>query len=38
MARSFTVPAQTVAVGRDNEDDNIEILVQSAEEAALAEE
>ena len=38
MARSFTVPTQFVAFGGDNEDDNIDILVQSAEEVALAEE
>ena len=38
MAGSFTVPTQSVAVGGDNEDDDIDIVVQSAEEAALAEE
>ena len=35
MAGSFTVPTQYVAVGGDNEDNTIDILVQSADEAAL---
>ena len=38
MTGSFTVPTQSVAVGGDNEDDENDIVVQSAEEAALAEE
>ena len=38
MAGSFAVPTQSVAVGGDNEDDDIDIVVQPAEEAALAEE
>ena len=38
MTGSFTVPTQSVAVGGDNEDNEIDIVVQSAEEAALAEE
>ena len=38
MARLLTMSTQSVAVGRGNEDDNIEILVQSMEEAPLAEE
>ena len=37
-SRSFTMTTQSVAVGRDNEEDNIDILVQSTEEAAFAEE
>ena len=32
------MPTQSVAVGGDNEDNDIDIVVQSAEEAALAEE
>ena len=38
MTGSFTVPTQSVAFGGDNEDDDIDIVVQSVEEAALAEE
>ena len=38
MSGSFTVPTQSAAVGRDYENDNIGILAQSAEEAALADE
>ena len=38
VAGSFTVPTQFFAVGGDNEDNGIDIVVQSAEEAALAEE
>ena len=38
VAGSFTVPTQFVAVGGDNEDNGIDIVVQSAEKAALEEE
>ena len=38
MAGSLTTPTRSVAVGRDNEDHNIDILVQSVEEAVLTEE
>ena len=38
MTGSFTVPTQSVAVGGDNEDDENDIVVQSVEEATLAEE
>ena len=38
MAGSFAVPTQSVAVGGDNEDDENDIVVQSVEEATLAEE
>ena len=37
MTGSFTMPTQeSVAVGGDNEDNEIDIVVQSVEEAALA--
>ena len=38
MTGSFTVPIQSVEVGRDNEDDGISIVVHSEKEAALTEE
>ena len=38
MTGSFTLPTQSVAVGGDNEDNENDIVVQSAVEEALAEE
>ena len=38
MTRPFTLPTQSIVVGRDDEDEDICVVVQSTEDDALAEE